>query len=215
MARDPIKLTIQGDDDDGLRFERWLAEILTLCGGDSHPEFVRLMMERIERREEIRARNLGVRVTRNNVTEPTPGTIAHRVWDIISRLRKPDGSVDRHDVLNAAVKEGINLGTVTAQWSRWNRFHGMKRWHEERGSGVKWADLPVPRRMAKGVPEKSLRPWRLASLPLASFALPGVGVKLCHHALSSHGERCSRKKPPTLAAGFAPPRLFRASGCWG
>ena len=67
----------EGDDDDGLRFERWLAEILTLCGGDSHPELVRLMMERIERREEIRARNLGVRVTRNNVTEPTPGTIAH------------------------------------------------------------------------------------------------------------------------------------------
>ena len=30
------------------------------------------MMERIERGEEIRARNLGVRVTRNNVTEPTP-----------------------------------------------------------------------------------------------------------------------------------------------
>ena len=103
MARDPIKLTIQGDDDDGLRFERWLAVMLTLCGGDSHPELVRLMMERIERGEEIRARNLGVRVTRNNVTEPTPGTIAHRVWDLISRLRKPDGSVDRHNVLNAAV----------------------------------------------------------------------------------------------------------------
>ena len=103
MARDPIKLTIQGDDDDGLRFERWLAVMLTLCGGDSHPELVRLMMERIERGEEIRARNLGVRVTRNNVAEPTPGTIAHRIWDIISRLRKPDGSVDRHNVLNAGV----------------------------------------------------------------------------------------------------------------
>ena len=76
-----------------------------LCGGDSHPELVRLMMERIERGEEIRARNLGVRVTRNNVTEPTPGTIAHRVWDIISRLRKPDGSVDQHNVSNAAVVE--------------------------------------------------------------------------------------------------------------
>ena len=113
MARDPIKLTIQGDDDDGLRFERWLAEILTLCGGDSHPELVRLMMERIERGEEIRARNLGVRVTRNNVTEPTPGTIAHRVWDIISRLRKPDGSVDRHNVSNAAVKE--RKGSIWAQ----------------------------------------------------------------------------------------------------
>ena len=156
MARDPIKLTIQGDDDDGLRFERWLAEILTLCGGDSHPELVRLMMERIERGEEIRARNLGVRVTRNNGTEPTPGTIAHRVWDIISRLRKPDGSVDRHNVLNAAVKEkeGINLGTVTAQWSRWNRFHGI----EERGSGVKWAELPGPVAWRKVFPKKTSDP---------------------------------------------------------
>ena len=53
-------------------------KILTLCGGDSHPELVRLMMERIERREEIRARNLGVRVTRNNVTEPTPGSCPNR-----------------------------------------------------------------------------------------------------------------------------------------
>ena len=172
MARDPIKLTIQGDDDDGLRFERWLAEILTLCGGDSHPELVRLMVERIERREEIRARNLGVRVTRNNVTEPTPGTIAHRVWDIISRLRKPDGSVDRHNVLNAAVKEGINLGTVEPM--------EQVSWHEERGSGVKWAKLPVPRRIAKGVPEKSLRPLAAGfPLPPRLFRVSGCWAKLC------------------------------------
>ena len=117
MAEDP-KLVIQGDDGDGLRFDQWLADILTSCGGYAHPELARLMMERIERREEVRARNLGVRVTRHNVTEPTPGTIAHRVWDIIYRLRKPDGSVDRHNVLNTAAREGINLGTVTAQWSR-------------------------------------------------------------------------------------------------
>ena len=48
----------------GSGYERWLAVMLTLCGGDSYPELVRLMMERIERCEEIRARNLGVRVTR-------------------------------------------------------------------------------------------------------------------------------------------------------
>ena len=181
MARDPIKLTIQGDDDDGLRFERWLAEILTLCGGDSHPELVRLMMERIERREEIRARNLGVRVTRNNVTEPTPGTIAHRVWDIISRLRKPDGSVDRHNVLNAAVKvrdqSGHSNGTVEPM--------EQVSWHEERGSGVKWAELPVPRPPSHGERCSRKKPPTLAAgfpLPLAPCALPGVGGKLCHHA---------------------------------
>ena len=155
MARDPIKLTIQGDDDDGLRFERWLAEILTLCGGDSHPELVRLMVERIERGEEIGARNLGVRVTRNNVTEPTPGTIAHRVWDIINRLRKPDGSVDRHNVLNAAVKEGRDQsghsnGTVEPM--------EQVSWHEERGSGVKWAELPGPVAWRKVFPKKTSDP---------------------------------------------------------
>ena len=74
------------------------------------------MMERREEAlEEIRARNLGVRVTRNSVTEPTSGTIAHRIWEIIDRLRKPDGSVDRHNFLKRrTAREGINLGTATA-----------------------------------------------------------------------------------------------------
>ena len=125
MAEHP-KLVIHGDEGDALRFDTWLAEILTLGGAESHPELVRLMVDRIERREEIRARNLGVRVTRNNVTEPTPGSIAHRVWTIIYGMRKGDGSVDRQNFLIRAAKEGINLGTATAQWSRWNRFHGMK-----------------------------------------------------------------------------------------
>lgn len=125
MAEDP-KLVIKGDEGDALRFDTWLAQILTLRGAESHPELVRLMVDRIERREEVRARNLGVKVTRNNVTEPTSGTIAHRLWDILDSLRKADGSVDRHNYLTRAAKEGINLGTATAQWSRWNRFHGMK-----------------------------------------------------------------------------------------
>ena len=180
MARDPIKLTIQGDDDDGLRFERWLAVMLTLCGGDSHPELVRLMMERIERGEEIRARNLGVRVTRNNVTEPTPGTIAHRVWDIISRLRKPDGSVDRHNSFQrrcTGVKEGINPGTVTAQWSRWKQvsWHEWKQvsWHEERGSDVKWAELPGPVAWRKVFPKKAPDPGGWFPAPPRLLRLSG------------------------------------------
>ena len=138
MAKDP-KLTIQGDDGDGLRFDQcgWRKSSPSLGGGDAHPELARLMMERREEAlEEIRARNLGVRVTRNSVTEPTSGTIAHRIWEIIDRLRKPDGSVDRHNFLKRrTAREGINLGTATAhQWSRWNRFHGMK--------GGEWGGVP-------------------------------------------------------------------------
>ena len=96
------------------------------------------MVERIERREEVRARNLGVRVTRNNVTEPTPGTIAHRVWDSIYRLRKPNGSVDRHNVLNTAARErdqpGHGNGTVKPM--------EQVSWHEEGGAGMNWAGPP-------------------------------------------------------------------------
>ena len=98
------------------------------CGGDAHPELARLMMERREEAlEEIRARNLGVRVTRNSVTEPTSGTIAHRIWEIIDRLRKPDGSVDRHNFLKRRTAKGGDQPGHShgAQWSRWNRFHGM------------------------------------------------------------------------------------------
>ena len=189
MARDPIKLTIQGDDDDGLRFERWLAVMLTLCGGDSHPELVRLMMERIERGEEIRARNLGVRVTRNNVTEPTPGTIAHRVWDIISRLRKPDGSVDRHNVLNAAVKgckgrdqSGHSNGPVEpmeeVSWHEWKQVS----WHEERGSDVKWAELPGPVAWRKVFPKKASDHggWFSRFPSLAPFRMLGLRSAITH-----------------------------------
>ena len=118
-----------------------------------------------------------MRVTRNSVTEPTSrGRFAHRIWAIINRLRKPDGSVDRHNCfLNAAARGGDQPGhSHGAQWSRWNRFHGMKGG----GAGVKWGGplFPAPsflrlpggvgvtlcarppearpsRRMARGVPK--------------------------------------------------------------
>ena len=83
----------------------------------------------MRRREEIRARNLGVRShAKQRHSAYLGGRFAHRIWEIIDRLRKPDGSAGRHNFLNAAAKgEGINPGhSHGAQWSRWNRFHGMK-----------------------------------------------------------------------------------------
>ena len=67
-----------------------------------------------------------------------------------------------------------------------NRFHGMKM----RGSGVKWAELPVPRRMAKGVPEKSLRPWRLTSRspsPLSRFRVLALSCATTHSRRMAKG----------------------------
>ena len=183
MARDPIKLTIQGDDDDGLRFERWLAVMLTLCGGDSHPELVRLMMERIERGEEIRARNLGVRVTRNNVTEPTPGTIRpqglghHQPLEKAGWLRRSAQRFERRctDRCKGRDQSGHSNGTVEPMEEvSWHRREGIRR---EMGRAAR------PRRIAKGVPEKSLRPWRLVSrspTPLARFRMLGLRSATTH-----------------------------------
>ena len=70
-----------------------------------------------------------MRVTRNSVTEPTSGTIAHRIWGIIDRLRKA-GWLGRSTQLSetpALQREGINPGTATAHsGADGTRFHGMK-----------------------------------------------------------------------------------------
>ena len=116
-----------------------------------------------------------MRVTRNSVTEPTSGTIAHRIWEIIDRLRKPDGSVDRHNFLKRRTAKGGDQPGHShgAQWSRWNRFHGMKGGEPGVNGaarffprpllfaasgcwGLRYAlapskAMPVPRRMARGV----------------------------------------------------------------
>ncbi len=59
-------------------------------------------------------------------------------------------------------KERINLGTVTAQWSRWKQvsWHEWKQvsWHEEMGSDVKWAELPGPVTWRKVFPKKASDP---------------------------------------------------------
>ena len=76
-------------------------------------------------------------------------------------------------------------------------------WHEERGSGVKWAELPVPRRMAKGVREKSLRPWRLASRspsPLSRIRVLGLNCATTHSRRMAKGVREKSLRPWRLAS---------------
>lgn len=80
---------------------------------------------RKERRGKLRTTPQGRR-TQNNVTEPRPGTITGNVWDVIQRLQRPDGTVDRRSVMHVCAKKGINSSTAATQWSAWNRFHGMR-----------------------------------------------------------------------------------------
>lgn len=125
-----IKLDIRGDDGDGLRFEKWLADVLTRSGRASSADLARLLSERIDRRPAARvpmpARQGQERRTRNGVMEPAPGSTTGRVWEITYDLRRSDGTVDRQDVMDHCIAEGINPGTAASQWGRWNRFHGMK-----------------------------------------------------------------------------------------
>ena len=124
-----IQLDIRGDDGDGLRFEKWLAEVLTRGGRASSADLARLLSERIDRRPAAQAPmpTRQERRTRNNVMEPAAESTTGRVWEIIYDIQGQDGTVDRQDVMDQCIGEGINPSTAASQWGRWNRFHGMKR----------------------------------------------------------------------------------------
>ena len=126
--RADIQLDIRGDDGDGLRFDKWLAEVLTRSGRASSADLARLLSERIDRRPAAQAPmpTRQERRTRNGVMEPAPGSRTGRVWEIIYDLQRPDGTVDRQDVMDQCIGEGINPSTAASQWGKWNRFHGMK-----------------------------------------------------------------------------------------
>ena len=123
-----IQLEIRGDDGDGLRLDKWLAEVLTSSGRAPSADLARLLSERIDRRPAVQAPmpTRQERRTQNGVMEPAPGSTTGRVWEIIETLRRPDGTVYRQDVMDQCIGEGINPSTAASQWGKWNRFNGMK-----------------------------------------------------------------------------------------
>ena len=140
MAKDP-KLTIQGDHGGGgLRFDQvWLAEILTLTvAGTPIPELARPDDgEDLRRREERSGRGIwggggggGESHAKQRHRSPTSGTrFAHRIWENhrplekAGWLRRPTQHFLKRRCKGGGDQPGHSHG---AQWSRWNRFHGMK-----------------------------------------------------------------------------------------
>lgn len=63
----------------------------------------------------------------NGVTRPSDGTKTGRVWAISDEVSARKGSpAARKEVMDVALKEGINPATVATQYGRWRKFFGLK-----------------------------------------------------------------------------------------
>lgn len=66
---------------------------------------------------------VGVRLTRNGVTEPGPGK-CREVWDALDAV--PDGDATTlQGVLSMADQHGWNLNNARIEFYRWRQFHGI------------------------------------------------------------------------------------------
>jgi hypothetical protein len=62
----------------------------------------------------------------NSITRPSGGTVTSRVWDIADGLRSELGDVPaRGAVIAKGQAEGINRETLSTQYGRWQKFHGL------------------------------------------------------------------------------------------
>lgn len=64
----------------------------------------------------------------NGVTEPGAGTKTRRVWEIADAISASTGAPAlRGDVMEKALGEGINKGTVATQYAKWCAFYGVAK----------------------------------------------------------------------------------------
>lgn len=66
-------------------------------------------------------------ITQNGVTRPHKDGATKKVWDICDALnkRKTTSPPPRALVLEKAEAAGINKSTVSTQYARWRKFHGI------------------------------------------------------------------------------------------
>lgn len=63
---------------------------------------------------------------KNGITQPKEGTKTRKVWDIAEKMTEKTGSTAvRADVIEAAVKVGIDQGTAATQYGYWRQYHGI------------------------------------------------------------------------------------------
>lgn len=66
------------------------------------------------------------RVNQNGVTRPAAGTKTGTVWDIADKLSAKAGEpAVRASVIEEAAKSNIPKATVSTQYQRWRKFHGL------------------------------------------------------------------------------------------
>jgi len=52
---------------------------------------------------------------------PGNGTITGKIWDIADKYSSSEHRVSRHKVIDACLKEGINVNTANTQYSHWSK----------------------------------------------------------------------------------------------
>lgn len=77
------------------------------------------------RAKAVRAPKGTVREERNGVERPNPGSNGEKMWAAFSKLAEK-GSVTPQAAREAGTKLGMNENSVSASFSRWRRFHGVK-----------------------------------------------------------------------------------------
>lgn len=62
----------------------------------------------------------------NGVTQPAEGTKTRRVWDIANDISGEKGRPAlRDEVMERALAEGMNRGTIATQYGKWCTFYGV------------------------------------------------------------------------------------------
>jgi len=61
----------------------------------------------------------------NGVAIPREGTTSAAVWNVANKLSAKGAPAERHAVMEACAKEGINEATVATQYQRWRIAHDV------------------------------------------------------------------------------------------
>ena len=76
--------------------------------------------------EENKKEEAPAKVEQNGVARPKAGTKTGRVWEIADGISATnEAPAKRKEVVEAAVKEGINSSTAATQYGRWRKFNGL------------------------------------------------------------------------------------------
>lgn len=62
----------------------------------------------------------------NGVVRPMKDGATKRVWEIADSFSKRNKVATRAQVLEKGLAEGLNQSTITTQYGRWRKYHGIE-----------------------------------------------------------------------------------------